>query len=193
MLWIGGALCAAESKNRFDPEYDAVPSGGYRDLQMLCYIKDEAGVWRFAELQVNTRRMVELKAGGGGAGGGGHQAFNEARLIDAFSERSLRYNGTLSDEVIGMVGNGVVLSIDVANSKLAPAHEAALLDALRSDECRLRGLGLSSCGMSASFAEALPAYLPASKIEALKCVVADGSGLVAAPPPSLAVAIVTGH
>jgi len=139
-------LVVIRCKNRFDPGYDALPSGGYRDFQMLCLIRDATGAWRYAELQVNLRRMVQIKQGldeHGVAkpGGGGHGLFNQARLIDAFSARTLRYNGKLSDKVIDMVRTGVLLAMDVANTELTPELEAALLAAFRSPECRLRSLG----------------------------------------------------
>ena len=149
-------------KSRLDPGYDAAPSGGRRDLQMLCLLRGAAGGWRFAELQANARGMVELK---GGSGGGGHDVFNEARLIDAFSPRSPRRNGKLSDEAIGMIENGVALAVGVPKSKLTPELEAALSSALEPPECRLRELGLGLCKPPVAFVT-----LAMSKLESLRCV-----------------------
>ena len=63
-------IVVVRTKNRFDPEYDAVPIGGYRDFQLLCLVEDPAtpGTWRYCELQINLHRMVQIKAGLDAAG-----------------------------------------------------------------------------------------------------------------------------
>ena len=62
-------------KNRFDPSYDALPIGGYRDLQLLVVFEEAPGVWRWAELQINLAEMVAIKS----RPGGGHDAFVRVR------------------------------------------------------------------------------------------------------------------
>ena len=139
-------------KNRFDPLYDAVPSGGYRDVQLLCLVRID-GKWQYAELQVNLAAMVAIKEGG--EGGGGHHAFDQARLIDAFSERTLRYNGAASDVVFGMVRSGALLALDLTDDVLDASQQEALRAALASDECRIRSLVLNGCEISAAFGDAV--------------------------------------
>ena len=48
-------------KNRFAEDYNAIR--GYRDLQLMCVIKCDDGVYRPAEVQVNLEDFVQMKAG----------------------------------------------------------------------------------------------------------------------------------
>ena len=50
-------------KNRFAKEYDAAPMGGYRDLQLMCLVRCDDGVYRPGEGQVNVEDFVQMKAG----------------------------------------------------------------------------------------------------------------------------------
>jgi hypothetical protein len=146
-------IIVIRTKNRMAATYDAIPVGGYRDVQLLCLVQGEDGTWQYAELQVNLQGMIAIKDGG--ENGGGHLAFDEARLVDAFSERTLRYNGAPSALVFGMVRSGVLLALDLADNKLDESQQTALLGALKSKECRIRSLGLSDCAVGASFGEGL--------------------------------------
>jgi hypothetical protein len=146
-------IIVIRTKNRMAATYDAIPVGGYRDVQLLCLVQGEDGTWQYAELQVNLQGMIAIKDGG--ENGGGHLAFDEARLVDAFSERTLRYNGAPSALVFGMVRSGVLLALDLADNKLDESQQTALLGALKSKECRIRSLGLSDCAVGASFGEEL--------------------------------------
>lgn len=150
-------LVVIRIKNRMDPAYDATSIGGYRDVQLQCLLQDAAGNWHYVELQINLVAMIAIKEGGGegGGGGGGHHAFDQARLIDAFSERTLRYNGQPSDVVFGMVRSGVLLALDLTNNTLDESQQASLQSALASDECRIRSLVLNNCDLGAAFGDAL--------------------------------------
>ena len=100
--------------------------------------------------------MIAIKGGGSeGGGGGGHHAFDQARLIDAFSERTVRYNGQPSDVVFGMVRSGMLLALDISENELDESQQADLQSALASDECRIRSLVLNECEVGAAFAVAL--------------------------------------
>lgn len=151
-------------KNRMDPAYDALPIGGYRDVQFQCLLQDTAGKWFYAELQINLVAMIAIKAGGG-EGGGGHHAFDQARLIDAFSERTLRYNGKPSEVVFGMVRSGVLLALDLSNNTLDESQAAALQGALESAECRIRSLGLDECEAGPAFGKALAGMLASGRLK----------------------------
>ena len=140
-LVFGSAdILVIRCKNRLSTSYDADSTGGYRDIQLLCLVRDADGTWRYAELQVNLTAMLTIKNGGGG-GGGGHLAFNKARLIDAFSERTMRHNGSPSDEVFAAVMAGVLMALDIPNNSLTTAQQEALIGALKSPECRVQSLG----------------------------------------------------
>lgn len=152
-------------KNRMDPAYDALPIGGYRDVQFQCLLQDSAGKWFYAELQINLVAMIAIKAGGGGEGGGGHHAFDQARLIDAFSERTLRYNGKPSEVVFGMVRSGVLLALDLSNNKLDESQAAALQGALESAECRIRSLVLDDCEAGPAFGKCLAGMLASGRLK----------------------------
>lgn len=137
-------IVVVRSKNRFAPGYDSAPIGGYRDYQLLCLVKDGAGHWRYAELQVNLAALVAIK---NGSGGGGHGAFNKARLIDAFSERTLRYNGAPSTTVFGLIGSGALMAVDFTNQGLDADQQSALVAALTSGRCRVRSLKCVRAGL----------------------------------------------
>lgn len=60
-------------KNRFSPDYDSLPAGGYRDVQILLIFQVSSDApWSLCELQINLKTMVEIK--NGTSGGGGHDA-----------------------------------------------------------------------------------------------------------------------
>ena len=147
-------IVVIRAKNRFDPSYDAIPIGGYRDVQLQCLLQDSRDNWHYAELQINLVAMITIKAGGG-EDGGGHHAFDQARLIDAFSERTLRYNGKPSDVVFGMVRSGVLLALDLTANELDESQQEALQGALQSTECRIRSLVLNQCGVGPALGQAV--------------------------------------
>ena len=146
-------IVVIRAKNRFDPSYDAIPIGGYRDVQLQCLLQDSTDNWHYAELQINLVAMIAIKEGG--EDGGGHHAFDQARLIDAFSERTLRYNGKPSDVVFGMVRSGVLLALDLTANKLDESQQEALQGALQSTECRIRSLVLDQCGVGPALGQAV--------------------------------------
>ena len=151
-------------KNRMDPSYDAIPPiGGYRGVQFQCLMQDAAGKWFYAELQINLVAMIAIKEGS--EGGGGHHAFDQARLVDAFSERTLRYNGAPSDVVFGMVRSGVLLALDLTNQILDRSQVATLQSALESGECRIRSLALGGCGVDPAFGKAVVGMLASGHLK----------------------------
>lgn len=72
-LVASGLVYIIRVKNRFDLAYDALPAGGYRDLQLLLLLPDGGGtvldgveggkVFRYVELQLNLAAMVAIKNG----------------------------------------------------------------------------------------------------------------------------------
>ena len=62
-LLKSGDMAFFRVKNRFAADYDAAPMGGYRDLQLMCLIRCDDGVYRPAEVQVNLEDFVKMKAG----------------------------------------------------------------------------------------------------------------------------------
>lgn len=68
-----GLVYIIRVKDRFDAAYDALPGGGYRDLQLLLLLPDGGGtvldgirdnkVFRYVELQLNLVGMVAIKNG----------------------------------------------------------------------------------------------------------------------------------
>ena len=158
-----GQVLIIRIKNRFKAAYDAVPNGGYRDLQLLLLLPDGGGgvadgyakgkVFRYCELQLNLKDMVAIKNGESlrqkKAGGGGHDAFNLARAIDAFSPRTLRYKGAADDKTWALMKAGALLEADFERMDLSdPKEQEKLNDALASPQCRVRKLllGLSKLG-----------------------------------------------
>lgn len=159
-----GQVIILRIKNRFKAAYDAVPNGGYRDLQLLLLLPDGGGsvadgcakgkVFRYCELQLNLKDMVAIKNGESSrqkkaGGGGGHDAFNLARAIDAFSPRTLRYKGAADDKTWALMKAGALLEVDFERMDLSERLEQEKLkDALASPQCRVRKLllGLSKLG-----------------------------------------------
>ena len=153
---VAEALIACESlvvvrmKNRFDPEFDSAPIGGYRDLQFLCLIQTEDGVWRYGEVQVNLKDFVQLKAGIDPETGEkwadeksdkhavrGHNAFNKARATETYSESTYLYVGGSSEELWRNVEAGMILEVDLrsqADEGSARHHLEAMKRALMSDD-----------------------------------------------------------
>jgi hypothetical protein len=80
-------------KNRFAPDYDATPAGGYLDLQTIVAFEcgSDAGEWMLGEVQVNLWSMLRIKE----APGGGHKVFNFARSLRAYDEATYVYDGKL--------------------------------------------------------------------------------------------------
>ena len=66
-------ILAVRWKDRFDPDYDALPIGGYRDLQMLGLIEMD-GRYHYVEVQINIKTMLQIKSGGRGTGGAARAA-----------------------------------------------------------------------------------------------------------------------
>lgn len=140
-------------KNRFADDYDPLPAGGYRDVQVLLLLPEGGGtVHRYAELQINLEAMVKIKNGKGAKGGGGHDAFNLARAIDAFSPRTLRYQGNPNDDVWQSMKVGGLLEVDFQDSDLStPEVQKKLTEAIRPAQCRVRELtcvGSARAGLS---------------------------------------------
>jgi len=147
---VGEALVASDKmvcvrwKNRFDPDYDAIAIGGYRDLQMLGLIEMD-GRFHYVEVQINIKPMLDIKAGIGGAGG--HNAFNIARALDGTSPRQLRFTGMPADTVWQRCSAGMLLEITLDGFDLTDEHCEGLVAAAQSPKCRLRKLSVVTCGL----------------------------------------------
>lgn len=134
-------------KNRFDRSHNAIPDGGYRDVQLQVLVLFQ-GVWRYCEMQINLERMIQIKSGeadaseGGAAGvhgvakkrrsvvdhellsvAGGHGALDLARSIDAFNPRTLRYKGMPNPAVFNSIAVGALLELDLSKANLGK-HDA---------------------------------------------------------------------
>eukprot|EP00729_Bicosta_minor_P008124 gene8124-biopygen266 len=164
------SFLAVKVKNRFDPEYDSLPIGGYRDMQFsglveLAGAAASAGAgpgpaYAWCEIQLNTTRMIALKSGnakgqagagssgsrGGGSGKGGkagHIAFNVARAINAFAPESFVHAGEWSSDVAERVKAGLLLEVNLSSTTFKDAAQRAeFVEALCSKECRVRKLAM---------------------------------------------------
>lgn len=137
-------IVCARWKNRFDPDYDAIAIGGYRDLQLLGLIEMD-GRYHYVEVQINIKPMLDIKAGIGGAGG--HSAFNVARALDGTSPRQLRFTGMPSESVWSRISAGMLLEITLDGFELTDEQCQGLLSATKSPKCRLRKLSVVTCGL----------------------------------------------
>jgi hypothetical protein len=124
-------------KNRFADGYDAKPSGGYLDCQLLVVFNDGNGRWQFGEVQVNLEQMVAIKE----RAGGGHSVFKFARSLAAFDAKTFTYSGRWSESVSQQIASGVLLEVDLLNGRLREDGAAAKLAvSLSSPKCRVTSI-----------------------------------------------------
>eukprot|EP00729_Bicosta_minor_P032578 gene32578-biopygen8578 len=177
-------LLVIRCKNRFAASANTSDSGGYRDFQMLCIYK-RGGRHYYVEVQINLVEMVAIKAGEGGnevaaakTGGKkskkeatdhdemarGHDAFNTARVIDAFSKRSIEYSGDPSDALWKMIAAGSLLRVVLDKATMTDAQVKQLDDAMASDQCRVKELSMLECGEGiTTIPEGLMVHIAASE------------------------------
>lgn len=140
-------------KNRFDPEYDALPIGGYRDMQFSGLIELSNGgttssTYAWCEVQLNLSRMIALKSGkaeGQAAGEkAGHDAFNLARAINAFAPESFVHEGEWSSDVAKQASAGLLLEVNLNGTGFEDDEQRTeFVKALNSKQCRVRQLGMT--------------------------------------------------
>ena len=124
-------------KNRFAHGYDAKPSGGYLDCQLLVVFNADHGCWRFGEVQVNLEQMVAIKE----RAGGGHSVFKFARSLAAFDAKTYTYSGPWSESVSEQIASGVLLYIDLQDGGVGTNGRAAKLAfSLSSRQCRVTSI-----------------------------------------------------
>jgi hypothetical protein len=54
-------IIVIRTKNRMAATYDAIPVGGYRDVQLLCLVQGEDGTWQYAEAHTAVHTKVSKK------------------------------------------------------------------------------------------------------------------------------------
>jgi len=137
-------ILAVRWKDRFDPDYDALPIGGYRDLQMLGLVEMD-GRYHYVEVQINIKTMLQIKSGGRGTGG--HRAFSTARALDCTSPRQLRFKGMPSEGVWSTCSAGLLLEVTLDGFDLDDRLRKGFIAAIDSEKCRLRKVSLVKCGL----------------------------------------------
>jgi Ran GTPase-activating protein (RanGAP) involved in mRNA processing and transport len=148
-------------KNRFAPDYDAKPAGGYLDLQTIVVFEcgGSAGEWMMGEVQVNLWSMLRIKE----APGGGHKVFNFARSLRAYDEATCVYKGKLVGGVAARIAAGALLEADLSFSDCkTEKQQVELARALASSTCRVATLGLCSNKIRGDGAVALADALKAN-------------------------------
>eukprot|EP00039_Didymoeca_costata_P000170 m.44431 g.44431 ORF g.44431 m.44431 type:complete len:793 (-) comp10094_c0_seq2:97-2475(-) len=143
-LLVAEPLTVLRVKNRFAAKYDAIPEGGYRDVQLLCTIP-VSGIEHFVEIQVNLSSMSEVKSGK--ATGGGHNIFKTARAIEAFTPSTIAYNGVGSQDLWDRIAAGMLDSVNLSGheKQLSEDDSLGLYTSLLNPLCRLRKLSLKGC------------------------------------------------
>eukprot|EP00729_Bicosta_minor_P006580 gene6580-5765_t len=129
-------------KFRFSPDYDPVPTGGYRDTQYQVFVAVD-GIWRYAEVQLNLHPFMMLK----NQKDAGHGAFNKARAIAAYSDATLRFTGAPSTGLWAKVREGMLMYVSLNGSELSVENMIGIVDAAESPKCRLRDLSLDNCSV----------------------------------------------
>jgi hypothetical protein len=128
------SVIVVRMKNRFARGYDATPSGGYLDFQMLVVFDDGSGRFQFGEIQVNLESMVKIKE----RPGGGHAVFKYARSLAAFDANTYSYSGLWSDKACERIKNGVTMIADMESGRVGEGARAAILGAaLSAPTCRV--------------------------------------------------------
>jgi len=134
-LLDSASIVVVRIKNRFADGYDAKPSGGYLDCQLLVVFIDGNGRWHFGEVQVNLEQMVAIKE----RDGGGHSVFKFARSLAAFDAKTYTYSGPWSESVSEQIASGVLLTVDLTNGGVGKGG-AKLAVSLSSPQCRVTSI-----------------------------------------------------
>jgi hypothetical protein len=169
-------------KNRFAPDYDATPAGGYLDLQTIVAFDcgSGAGEWMLGEVQVNMWSMLRIKE----APGGSHKVFNFARSLRAYDEATYVYAGKVDAVVAARIAAGALLEVDLDKDGGCNKEEqqVELWRALASSKCRVAKLklGYNEIGDSGAvaLADALKTNTSITKIDLKSNEIGD-SGAVA--------------
>ena len=88
------------------------------------------------EVQINVKEFVELK----GRKGGGHEVFDFARTIMAYDPSTFQYNGELSERVLGMIGAGSILELNLGEQCKGIEKVQTLAKQLELPTCRVMEL-----------------------------------------------------
>ena len=135
-LFDAKALKIIRMKDRFQPGYDSAPTGGYRDVQLLCVFQID-GRWHYGEIQVNVDTLVAIKS----RPDGGHTVFKFARSFEGYSEATYTFAGSLSAAVCEAVAAGLLINVNLErDSEAAPGLRTQLWEALKSPKCRVANL-----------------------------------------------------
>lgn len=134
-LLDSASIVVVRIKNRFADGYDAKPSGGYLDCQLLVVFIDGNGRWQFGEVQVNLEQMVAIKE----RDGGGHSVFKFARSLAAFDAKTYAYSGPWSESVSEQIASGVLLGVDLTSGGVGK-DGAKLAVSLSSPQCRVTSI-----------------------------------------------------
>lgn len=132
------SLAVTRVKNRFAPDYDAAPTGGYLDLQTMVQFS-VGGRQLQGEVQINLEPMLSIKQ----APGGGHAIFKFARSLRAYDEATWSYTGPLTGETVGRVAVGAVLTVNLTNTPCDVAGVRRLARALVPRTARITELNLT--------------------------------------------------
>jgi hypothetical protein len=179
-LLASGDVSVVRVKNRFAPDYDATPAGGYLDLQtIVAFELGGAGEWMLGEVQVNLWSMLRIKE----APGGGHTVFNFARSLRAYDEATYRHKGKLDADVAGRIAAGALLVVLLQQGGCETTEQQIeLARALKSSKCRVATLDVRANKISdagaMTLAEALKANTSVSNID-LGCHEIGDAGAVA--------------
>ena len=135
-LFDAEGLRIIRMKDRFRPGYDSTPTGGYRDVQLLCVFQID-GRWVYGEIQVNVDKLVDIKS----RPDGGHTVFKFARSFEGYSEATYTFAGQLSAAVCEAVAAGLLINVNLqSDMQAAPGLRAQLWEALKSPRCRVANL-----------------------------------------------------
>lgn len=126
-------------KNRLAKSYNSRPIGGYRDVQLLVIYRSATEERRFAEVQINLARFVELK----GRKNGGHEIFNFARALMAYDPTVYNYSGECTREACDKAAAGLLIGLKVAGGCKADEQAESLARALSKPTCRVEELDIS--------------------------------------------------
>lgn len=102
-------LAITRIKNRFAEGYDALPDGGYRDVQLLCVLVCN-GRLRWAEVQINLIDMLVKKKER-------TPRYTLGRTIGAFSPLMAEHLGPLTLTAIDRLRNGFLLRLNLDSQR----------------------------------------------------------------------------
>jgi len=123
-------------KDRLSRAWDAVMSGGNRDVMVNGLLELGGGRHLIVEVQLHIRCLYELKSDL-------HVLYAGARVLGAMEDATAKHQGALTDRVLGRARRGVVRKLLVSATSISAPQKEELAKMMKSEPCAALELDLS--------------------------------------------------